>query len=132
MVSGNPTGLKTIQSGQNAIKLLRSKVSDLGPVLVKTPSRLGIINNVVKILTSFFTGLYCLIGRPQFINKADKLIIKINFYQNNTNKDTLLSNNKLNFVYNLFNGNAAAKAQYNAPKSQNFSAILRDMLGQTK
>src|SRR5438105_3449613 len=32
LISGNPTGLKTTptQSGQNAIKLLRSKVSDLG------------------------------------------------------------------------------------------------------
>lgn len=128
----NTTGLKNIKGGQNAIKLLRSNSSDFGPVLVKTPSRLGIINNVVNILTSFFKELYCLIGRPQFINKADKLIIKIFYYQNNTNKDALLSNNKVNFIYNLFNGKAAAKAQYNAPKSQNFAAILRDMLGQTK
>lgn len=126
------TEFKNVKGGQNAIKLLRSKISDFGPVLVKTPSRLGIINNVVKILTSFFKELNCLIGRPQLINKADKLIIKIVFYQNNTNKESLLSNNKLNFIFNLFNGKAAAKAQYSAPKSQNFSAIIRDMLGQTK
>jgi hypothetical protein len=132
LINNNTTGLTNVKGGQNAIKLLRSNSSDFGPVLVKTPARLGIINNVVNIITSFFKELYCLIGRPQFINKADKLIIKIFFYQNNTNKDALLSNNKVNFIYNLFNGKAAAKAQYNAPKSQNFAAILRDMLGQTK
>lgn len=128
----NLFGLTNIKGGKNAIKLLRNKVSDLGPVLVKTPSRLGVLNNVIKILTSFFNNLSCYISRPQFINKADKLIIKIFFYQNNSNKDDLSNNNKLNFIYDLFNGKAAAKAQYNAPKSQNFAAIIKDMLGQTK
>jgi hypothetical protein len=124
--------------GENTIKLLRSKVglalegqgTDLGPVQVKNPARLGIINNVLHIITSFFKGLGCLIARPQFIHKTDKLIIRIFYYQNN--KDALFNNNKSNFIYNLFNGTGAAKAQYNAPKSQNFASILRDMLGQTK
>jgi hypothetical protein len=117
---------------ENAIKILRSKVTDLGPVHVKNPARLGIINNVVHIITSFFKGLGCLISVPQFIHKTDKLIVRIFYYQNNFNKDALFSNNKSNLIYNLFNGTEAAKAQYSAPKSQNFSVILRDMLGQTK
>lgn len=119
-------------NGKNAIRLLRSKVADLGPVQVKNPARLGITNNVVKLITSFFKGLSCLIGRPQFIHKTDKIIVRIFFYQNNFYKDALFSNNKLNFIYNLFNGIDAAKAQYSAPKSQNFTSIIRDMLGQTK
>jgi hypothetical protein len=87
---------------------------------------------VVKIITSFFKGLGCLIARPQFIYNADKLIVRIFYYQNNLNKNPLFSNNKIGFIYNLFNGTSAAKAQNSAPKSQNFAAILRDMLGQTK
>lgn len=128
---------KKITTGGNAIKLLKGNidrsVTDFGPVLVKNPSRLGIINNAVKIISSFFNGLSSLISRPQFINKADKLIVRVYFFQNNNfNKDALFSNNKSNFIYNLFYGTAAAKAQYSAPKSQNFVAIIRDMLGQTK
>jgi hypothetical protein len=126
----------TKNNGKNAINLLRSKISSLdmqsASVLVKNPSRLGIINNVIKILTSFFKGLSCLISQPQFINKTDKLIVRIFYYQNNSNKDDLFNSNKSNFIYNLFNGTTAAKAQYSAPKSQNFTSILRDMLGQNK
>ena len=122
---------KAVNRG-NAVRLLRSKITYLGPVQVKNPARLGIINNVVNIITSFFKGLGYLISRPQFIHKTDKLIVRIFYYQNNFNKDALFSNNKSNFIYNLFNGADAAKAQYSAPKSQNFAAILRDMLGQTK
>jgi hypothetical protein len=118
--------------GKNSIKLLRSKNTDLGSVQVKNPARLGVTNNVVKFITSFFKGLSCLISKPQFIHKSDKIIVRIFFYQNNLNKDTLFSNNKSNFIYNLFNGTAAAKAQYSSPKSHNFASILRDMLGQTK
>jgi len=76
--------------------------------------------------------LGCIIARPQFIYKTNKLIIRIFYYQNNFNKDFLFNNNKSNFIYNLFNGTGAAKAQNSAPKSQNFAAIIRDMLGQTK
>jgi hypothetical protein len=122
--------------GKNAIKLLRSKVgpegTDLGPVQVKNPARLGITNNVAHIITSFFKGLGCLIARPQFIHKTDNLIVRIFYYQNNFNKNPLFSNNKSNFIYNLFNGAGAAKAQNSSPKSQNFATILKDMLGQTK
>jgi Mitochondrial ribosomal protein (VAR1) len=120
--------------GKNAIKLLRSKVTELGPVQVKNPARLGITNNVAQIITSFFKGLGCLIARPQFIHKTDKLIVRIFYYQNNFNKGSwgLFSNNKSNFIYNLFNGTGAAKAQYSSPKSQNFATMLKDMLGQTK
>ena len=118
--------------GKNAIKLLRSKVTELGPVQVKNPARLGITNNVAQIITSFFKGLGCLIARPQFIHKTDKLIVRIFYYQNNFNKNPLFSNNKSNFSYNLFNGTGAAKAQNSVPKSKNFAVILKDMLGQTK
>jgi hypothetical protein len=118
---------------ENPIKLLRSKVTDLVPVQVKNPARLGIINNVDQIITSFFKGLGCLITRPQFIHKTDKLIVRIFYYQNNNfNKESLFNNNKSNFIYNLFNGTDAAKAQYSAPKSQKIAVIIRDMLGQTK
>ena len=119
-------------NGKNAIKLLRSKDTDLSSVQVKNPARLGFTNNVIKFITNFFKGLSCLISNPQFIHKADKIIVRIFFYQNNLNKDTLFSNNKSNFIYNLFNGTAASKAQYSSPKSQNFASILKDMLGQTK
>jgi Mitochondrial ribosomal protein (VAR1) len=125
-----PSTAGKVIKGENTFKLLRSKITDLGPVQVKNPARLGITNNVLHIITSFFKGLGCLIARPQFIHKTDKLIIRIFYYQNN--KDVLFNNNKSNFIYNLFNGTGAAKAQYNAPKSQNFATILRDMLGQTK
>jgi hypothetical protein len=120
--------------GKNTIKLLRSKIdrSDLGPIQIKNPTKLGITNNVVHVITSFFKGLGCLIARPQFINKTDKLIIRIFYYQNNFNKDALFSNNKSNFIFNLFNGTGAAKSQYSAPKNQNFATILKNMLGQTK
>ncbi len=100
--------------------------------LDQSTTRLSITNNVVKIITSFFKGLGCLIARPQFIYKTDKLIVRIFYYQNNFNKNPLFSNNKSNFIYNLFNGTGAAKAQNSAPKSQNFAAILKNMLGQTK
>src|SRR5277367_4335384 len=109
---------------ENSIKILRSKVTDLGPVQIKNPARLGIINNVVHIITSFFKGLGCLISVPQFINKTDKLIVRIFYYQNNLNKDALFSNNKSNFIFNLFNGTDAAKAQNSVPKSKNFAVIL--------
>jgi hypothetical protein len=121
-----------IIKGENAIKLLKSKITNLESVQIKNPARLGIVNNVVQVITSFFKGLGCLISRPQFIYKTDKLIIRIFYYQNNFNKESLFNNNKFNFIYNLFNGTGAAKAQYSAPKTQNFAIILRDILGQTK
>jgi hypothetical protein len=154
LVITSPSILTTgrVIKGKKTIKLLKSKVSpslsplvqkkgtDLGPAQIKnSPSlqgagttRLSITNNVVKFITSFFKGLGCLIARPQFIYKADKLIILIYYYQNNLNKNPLFSNNKSNFIYNLFNGTGAAKAQNSAPKSKNFAAILKNMLGQTK
>jgi hypothetical protein len=146
LVLTSPSILTTgkVIKGEKAIKLLKSKIShslpplgqaestDLGPAQIKNTTRLSITNNVVKFITSFFKGLGCLIARPQFIYKTDKLIVWIFYYQNNLNKNPLFSNNKSNFIYNLFNGTGAAKAQNSAPKSKNFTAILRDMLGQTK
>lgn len=147
LVLTSPSILTTgkVVKGEKAIKLLKSKVGPsicnpqeqvesigLGPVQIKNTTRLSITNNVVKLITSFFKGLGCLIARPQFIYKTNKLIIRIFYYQNNLNKNPLFSNNKSNFIYNLFNGTGAIKAQNSAPKSQNFAAILRDMLGQTK
>jgi Mitochondrial ribosomal protein (VAR1) len=128
---------------ENSIKLLKNKIKDLGQEAQSCPTwagraqiqnttRLSITNNVIKIITSFFNGLGCLIARPQFIYKTDKLIIRIFYYQNNFNNYPLFSNNKSNFIYKLFNGTGLAKAQNSAPKSQNFTTILRNMLGQTK
>lgn len=70
----------------------------IGPVSTKNPSRLGIINFAVKIITSVFDSLYCLISRPQFINKHDKLIVRILYYQNNINKNPLFSNSNANSI----------------------------------
>jgi hypothetical protein len=117
--------------GKNAIKLLKIQDSELGFLKINNNNRLSITTNVVKFITSFFKNMLGLINRPQFIHKPNKLIVRIFFYQNNLNKDVLF-NNKINFIYNLFNGTNVAKAQYNAPKSQNFAAILKNMLGQTK
>jgi|ERR1700743_2283329 len=127
----NNIALFTKNYGKNAIKLLKIKNSELGLLKINNNNRLSITTNVVKIITSFFKDMLCLINRPQFIHKPNKLIVRIFFYQNNLNTDVLF-NNKINFIYNLFNGTNVAKAQYNAPKSQNFAAILKNMLGQTK
>ena len=154
LVFTSPSILTTgkVVKGEKSVKLLKSKIAslpgnpsirnlshlgqgegtDLGPAQIKNTTRLSITNSVVKFITSFFKGLGCLIARPQFIYKTDKLIIRIFYYQNNFNKNPLFNNNKSNFIYNLFNGIGAAKAQNSAPKSQNFAAILKNMLGQTK
>jgi len=134
LIISSPSILTTgkVIKGENAIKLLKNKITNLEQSQIKNTISLNNTNNVVKIITSFFKGLGCIIARPQFIYKTNKLIIRIFYYQNNFNKDSLFSNNKSNFIYNLFNGAGAAKAQNSAPKSQNFAAILRDMLGQTK
>jgi hypothetical protein len=127
----NTEGLVPLGKGRRLI--INKNVPSLQ--VVSNPAgttRLSITNNVVKIITSFFKGLGCLIARPQFISKTDKLIVRIFYYQNNFNKNPLFSNNKSNFIYNLFNGIGAAKAQNSAPKSQNFATILKNMLGQTK
>jgi hypothetical protein len=148
LVITSPSILTTgkVIKGEKTIKLLNNKITNappfpaqqvtgsegIGPAQIKNTTRLSITNNVVKIITSFFQRLGCLIARPQFIYKTDKLIVQIFYYQNNFNKNPLFNNNKSNLIYNLFNGTGAAKAQNSAPKSKNFSAILRDMLGQTK
>jgi hypothetical protein len=127
----NKEGLVPLGKGRRLI--MNKNVPSLQ--VVSNPAgttRLNITNNVVKIITSFFKGLGCLIARPQFIYKTDKLIVRIFYYQNNFNKNPLFSNNKSNFIYNLFNGIGVAKAQNSAPKSQNFATILKNMLGQTK
>jgi hypothetical protein len=134
IVLTSPSILTTgkVIKGEKTIKLLQNDPAPAGQGNIGGTTRLSITNNVVKIITSFFKGLGCLIARPQFIYNADKLIVRIFYYQNNLNKNPLFSNNKSNFIYNLFNGTSVAKAQNSAPKSQNFAAILRDMLGQTK
>lgn len=75
-----------------------NNISLIGPISTKNPSRLGIINFAVKIIKSVFDSLYCLISRPQFINKHDKLIVRILYYQNNINKNPLFSNNNANSI----------------------------------
>lgn len=63
-------------------------------------SRIGVINFVVKIITSIFNSLYCVIAKPQFINKHDKIIIRIPYYQNNIQKDALFTNSNSNYIFN--------------------------------
>src|SRR5215470_3921364 len=41
---------------------------------INSSARIGITNYVLKIINSFFNSLYCIIAKPQFINKHDKLI----------------------------------------------------------
>jgi len=115
--------------GKNAIKLLRVNNSELNFLKINNNNRLGIITNVVNIITSLFTSMSCLINRPQLIHKTDKLIVRIFFYQNNIH---IFFNNKTNFIYNLFNGSDATKAQYNIPKNKDFAGIFQNMLSQTK
>lgn len=138
LIISSPSNLTTgkIIKGNYTIKLLKNKIGPEGTELeqaqIKNTTRLSNTNNVVKIITSFFKELGCIIARPQFIYKTDKLIVRIFYYQNYLNKDSLFSNNKFNFIYNLFNGTNVAKAQNSAPKSKNFAIILKNMLGQTK
>jgi hypothetical protein len=77
---------------------VNNNISLIGPISTKNPSRLGIINYAVKIIKSVFDSLYCLISRPQFINKHDKLIVRILYYQNNINKNPLFSNSNANSI----------------------------------
>lgn len=72
---------------------------NLGHISSQSPSRTGIIDFVIKIIKSLFTSLSCLIGNPQFINKHDKLILRIPFYQNNLRKDPLYTDKNVNFIY---------------------------------
>jgi hypothetical protein len=74
---------------------------------INNSARIGITNYVLKIITSFFKSLYCIIAKPQFINKHDKLIIRIPYYQNNVQKNSLFTNTNSNYIYNsLINNNS--------------------------
>lgn len=74
---------------------------------INNSARIGITNYVLKIINSFFNSLYCIIAKPQFINKHDKLIIRIPYYQNNVQKNSLFTNTNSNYLYNsLINNNS--------------------------
>jgi len=74
---------------------------------INSSARIGITNYVLKIINSFFNSLYCIIAKPQFINKHDKLIIRIPYYQNNVQKNSLFTNTNSNYIYNsLINNNS--------------------------
>jgi hypothetical protein len=51
-----------------------------------------LINNIIKILKSFFNSLNCIISKPKFIFMPNKIIIRINYYQslNLLNKNNTL------------------------------------------
>jgi hypothetical protein len=72
---------------------------------INNSARIGIINFVIKIISSIFNSLYCIIAKPQFINKHNKLIIRIPYYQNNIKKDSLITNTNSNRVFNLLTNN---------------------------
>jgi hypothetical protein len=72
---------------------------------INNSARVGVINFIIKIITSIFNSLYCIIAKPQFINKHDKLIIRIPYYQNNVKKDSLFTNTDSNRVFNILTNN---------------------------
>jgi hypothetical protein len=72
---------------------------------INSSARVGVIHFIIKIITSIFNSLYCVIAKPQFINKHDKLIIRIPYYQNNVKKDSLFTNTNSNHVFNILINN---------------------------
>ncbi len=59
---------------------------------------------LLKILYSFFSSLNCILSKPIFINKPDKLIIRAYYYQsNNKNSNFLITNKDSNLAYKLIN-----------------------------
>ncbi len=57
------------------------------------------INYIINILNAFFNALNCIISKPKFINTPNKLIIRLNYYQSNTNNDPLSLNKTSNLAY---------------------------------
>jgi hypothetical protein len=86
---------------------------------INNSARIGVINFVIKIISSIFNSLYCIIAKPQFINKHDKLIIRIPYYQNNVQKDLLFSNTNSNHVFNILTNNLS---------NNNNKVIINNML----
>jgi predicted PurR-regulated permease PerM len=86
-------------------------------------ARVGVINFIIKIITSIFNSLYCVIAKPQFINKHDKLIIRIPYYQNNVKKDSLFTNTDSNRVFNILTNNLSDNniLNYNNNNSTNIT-----------
>ena len=90
----------------NYIKEFNDK-SIYNNTFINNSAKTGIINFVVKFLTSVFNSISCIIARPQFINKHDKLIIRIPFYKNNIQKESLFTNKNSNFIFNLIKNNSS-------------------------
>jgi len=88
---------------------------------INNSARIGIINFVIKIISSIFNSLYCIIAKPQFINKHDKLIIRIPYYQNNVKKDSLFTNTNSNHVFNILTNNLS-------DNNNNNKIIINNML----
>jgi hypothetical protein len=80
---------------------------------INSSARVGVINFIIKIITSIFNSLYCVIAKPQFINKHDKLIIRIPYYQNNVQKDSLFTNTDSNRVFNILTNNLSNNNIFN-------------------
>jgi Mitochondrial ribosomal protein (VAR1) len=79
--------------------------SNLNSASINNSARIGINNFVLKIITSIFNSLSCIIAKPQFINKHNKLIIRIPYYQNNIQKDSLFTNTNSNYIFNSLTNN---------------------------
>lgn len=89
---------------------------------INNSARAGIIKFVLKIINSIFNSLNCIIAKPQFINKHDKLIIRIPFYSNNIQKDPLFSNINSNNIFNLLTTREALSEQNKIINVNNTSA----------
>ena len=88
---------------------------------INSSARVGVINFIIKIIISIFNSLYCVIAKPQFINKHDKLIIRIPYYQNNVQKDSLLTNTDSNRVFNILTNNLSDNNILNNNNSTNIT-----------
>ena len=82
-----------------------NKENNFKYTFINNSARIGVINFVIKIISSIFNSLYCIIAKPQFINKHEKLIIRIPYYQNNVKKDSLFTNTNSNQVFNILTNN---------------------------
>ena len=95
---------------------------------INNSARVGVINFIIKIITSIFNSLYCVIAKPQFINKHDKLIIRIPYYQNNIKKDSLFTNTDSNRVFNILTNNLSDNNILNNNNNNNSNNITKNSI----
>jgi hypothetical protein len=76
------------------------------------------INYIINILNTFFNTLNCIINKPKFINTPNKLIIRLNYYQSNTNNDPLSLNKTSNLAYKTIATSCEAKQLISGPNNR--------------